>query len=195
MKKHHSLFFLLIALISHTSFALTTSIIEDSLSQTSRIIRLKKGTDIKLKFAESVSSADLEKGRILHLEVYGDIIVDGVTIISTATLAEGKVLKVRRRGMFGRGGYLRIKPSRLMTDGNQSIDLRGPEVTKKGKDKQFLAVGASAAPFAVAATIGAPIIVLPVTLVTGLFVKGKDAEIAKGTIISAMIGEDVIIKL
>lgn len=94
------------------------------------------------------------------------------TVIEKGALAQAQITEVRGPGKFGKNA--RIKLNFLFVNdkkGNRVPIKLGEESAKINKQEGY-AIGASAGGF---------LLLGPIGIVGGLFVKGKDVEIAKGT--------------
>jgi hypothetical protein len=128
-----------------------------------------------LEFRQEVSSKTAKKGDRIRLRVYTPVQVDGKTVIEQDAPATGIVTAVHRRRSFGRKGEIRIKLEQVRDVSGARVPL---EAYKSGD--RFAAGGPGAA--------GAGLLVLgPVGAVAGVFVKGKDVTIEKGTRIQAQV--------
>lgn len=153
---------------------------------------LRKGTTITLRLVEPIKSSAVEKGNLVGLEVYGDVVVDGKVLIATGTYAEGEISKKRKPGVFGRGAVLEVNASNLRTVDGQRISLKSKGLRKIGGNRTFFAYTISTLVPAVGIAVFSPW--FSPFVVSGLLVKGKEAEIPKGTFFTAYIGQDVRIK-
>lgn len=133
------------------------------------------GTPVMLEFMDEVSSKTAKKGDKIALRVYTDVVMNGKTLIKQDAPAEGVVTKVHKRRSFGRQGELRIR----LTSVTDSSGARVPLDPYTSGDR-FKAEGPAAS--------GAAALVLgPVGLVAGAFIKGKEVTIDKGTRIQAQV--------
>ena len=133
------------------------------------------GTPVQLEFMQEVSSKTARKGDKISLRVYTDVVMNGKTLIKQDAPAEGVVTKVHKRRSFGRQGELRIRLESV-TD---ATGARVPLEPYTSGDR-FKAEGPAAS--------GAAALVLgPVGLVAGAFIKGKEVTIDKGTRIQAQV--------
>lgn len=155
------------------------------------IVNVKRGTKITLQLMSDVSSRDLEKGRVVEMMVMMDVIVDGQKVVAAGTYAEGIVKDVRRAGVFGKGGYLEVEGINIRTVDGQRVGIKSMKVSKRGKSRKGLAIAAGV----LIPVVG--IIVNPYLIpfaVIGLVVKGRNAEISSGTLMTAKILEDIEVK-
>jgi hypothetical protein len=169
-----------------------STIVETTANQEGTYFTLRKGTTITLRLVEAVNSKEMDQGNLVNLEVYGDVMVDGMVLIATGTYAEGEIVKKRKPGVFGRGAVIHVNAGNLRTVDGQRIGLRSKGVKKTGANRAFFACSASTIIPLVGLALTNPWFVPFVA--TGLLVKGKDAEMPKGTVFTAFISEDVLIK-
>jgi hypothetical protein len=138
-------------------------------------ISVPPGTPVMLEFMQSVSSKTARKGDAVRLRVYTAVVHNGKTLIRQDAPAEGIVEEVHRRRSFGRKGELRIKLVNVRDVDGHRVPL---EAYHSGN--RFAAEGPGAA--------GGGLLVLgPVGAVAGVFVKGKEITIDKGTRIQAEV--------
>lgn len=138
-------------------------------------VQVPPGTPVMLEFMQSVSTKTARKGDRVRLRVYAKVVVNGKTLIRQDAPAEGIVEKVHRRRSFGRKGELKIRLVQVRDVDGDRVPL---EPYRSGK--RFSAGGPGAA--------GGGLLVLgPLGAVAGVFVKGKDITIDKGTRITAIV--------
>jgi hypothetical protein len=133
------------------------------------------GTAVLLQFDDEVSTKTAKKGDQIHLRVYADVVVNGKTLIKQDAPATGTVTDVRKPRSFGRRGELKVRLENV-------TDVTGARVPLEpySTGDRFKASGPGAA--------GAGLVVLgPVGLVGGAFVKGNHVTIDKGTRIQAVV--------
>ncbi len=172
----------------------------DSTSYEEPATLLERGTNIVLRLPETVSSADVNRGDVIQLEVYIDVNVDGKTVLRTGQFASGHVKKVKRANKFGAGGSLTLEGLHVRTVDGQIILLEGGTIQRVGKSRRALAWGVSTTPTAVciavaAATGGVGILAAaPIFIAQGLLIKGTEVRIEEGTLMHARILRDVKIR-
>jgi hypothetical protein len=173
----------------------------DSTSETEiTTTTLERGTNIVLRLPETVSSADVNRGDVIQLEVYIDVNVKGKTVLRTGQFASGTVRKVKRANKFGAGGKLVLEGLNVRTVDGQIILLEGGTIARDGKSRRTLAWSVSTTPTVVciavaAATGGVGIIAAaPLFIAQGLLIKGTEVRIEEGTLMHARILKDVKIK-
>lgn len=137
--------------------------------------RVPPGTAVMLQFMEEVSTRSAHKGDTVRFRVYTDVVVNGKTLIRQDAPAQGTITAVKKPGPFGKKAQLKIRIDNVK-------DVSGARVALESYSSgdRFKAAGPGAA--------GAGLLVLgPVGLVGGAFVKGKHITIDKGTRIQAVV--------
>lgn len=133
------------------------------------------GTAVLLQFDQQISTKTAKKGDQIRLRVYTDVVVNGKTLIKQDAPAVGTVTDVRKPRSFGRRGELKVRLENVKDTSGTRVPLE-PYTT----GDRFKATGPGAA--------GAGLVVLgPVGLVGGAFVKGSHITIDKGTRIQAVV--------
>ena len=104
---------------------------------------LKRGTPISLRTTEKVSSRDGYNHKIITLEIYTDVSVDGKTIVfNQSNFGEAEVT-TRKSSAFGKPGKIEIKAVSARTVNGQRVKLEGVVIEKNGRDNRGLALGMS----------------------------------------------------
>jgi hypothetical protein len=133
------------------------------------------GTPVLLQFQQDVSTKTAKKGDQVQLRVYTDVVVDGRTLIKQDAPAVGIIETVRKPRSFGRRAELKLRLESVNDVSGARVPLE-PYTT----GDRFKAAGPGAS--------GAGLLVLgPVGLVGGAFVKGSHVTIEKGTRIQAVV--------
>jgi hypothetical protein len=137
-----------------------------------QIVTLQDGTPVRLRLAQTVTSADAQVGQTVDFEVSEPVVAGGLVIIPKGSLALGKVTKAEPKRRFGRGGALEITVESVRLADSSRAPLRA------SRDK-------GAGPMSngrIAATVAAaPVLV---------GVKGKDVAFDKGMETTAYINAD-----
>jgi hypothetical protein len=141
-------------------------------ADTAGTIILKEGTELKLTFAEDISSKTAALDDPVTLILAEDLKVGDVTIAHAGAKAFATVSNVKKAGMMGKPGELNIRLEEMKV-GETKIRLRG----SKGRE------GDSKAGTAVALTV----LFGPV----GLIKHGKNIEVKQGTPLTAYVAADV----
>ncbi len=133
---------------------------------------LKEGTDVKLRFAQELSSKTASEGDPVNFVLDEDIKVGDVIVARAGAKAVGSVTNAKKAGMMGKGGELNVRLEHLRA-GDNKVRLRGT----KGKE------GDSKTGTAVALTV----LFGPV----GLIKHGKEIVVKEGTPLAAFVDDDV----
>lgn len=138
-----------------------------------RIIR--GGAQIRVQFLHEITTEDKASkvGDRPRLEVFENVVVDGVTVIPKGTPVVGELTAVRNKGMWGKSGKLE---GRIL---NMSLNGRTIRMSGAFDDK-----GVTGTAGVVAAVALVPVV--------GFFVTGTSARIPAGGQVSAYIDEDIV---
>jgi hypothetical protein len=132
---------------------------------------LKEGTDVRLKFADDISSKTAAEGDPVNLVLDEDLKVGDVVVAKAGAKAIGAVTNAKKAGMMGKAGELNMRLEHLTT-GDQRIRLRGSK-GKEGEGKE-------------GATVALTVLFGPI----GLIKHGKNVEIKAGTPLAAFVDQD-----
>jgi len=133
------------------------------------------GTPVMLQFMDEVSTKTAKKGDRLQFRVYTDVVHGGKTWIKQDAVAEGIVDSVKRPGRFGKKGELKIRLENVHDVNGVRVPL---DPYTSGKRFDSKGPGAAA---------GGLVVLGPVGLVGGAFVKGDHVTVEKGTRIEAKV--------
>ena len=135
---------------------------------------LKEGTDVKLKFAQDLSSKTATDDDPVNLVLDEDLKVGDVTVAKAGAKALGTVTHAKKAGMMGKGGELNLRLEYLLV-GDSRMRLRGTK-GKEGEGKVGTAVALT--------VLFGPI---------GLIKHGKNVEVKQGTPLLAYVDQDFTI--
>jgi hypothetical protein len=136
-----------------------------------RKLVLKEGTDVRLKFADDLSSKTANDGDPVNLILDEDLKVDDVVVARSGAKAVGEITNAKKAGMMGKAGELNLRLDHL-TVGDQRVRLRGSK-GKEGEGK----VGTSVA----LTVLFGPL---------GLIKHGKNVEVKTGTALTVYVDQD-----
>jgi len=145
--------------------------VQPQAAQTPGKIILKEGTDVKLKFAQDLSSKTATDDDPVNLILDEDLKVGDVTVVKAGAKAVGTVTHAKKAGMMGKGGELNLRLEYLIA-GDTRMRLRGTK-GKEGEGKVGTAVALT--------VLFGPI---------GLIKHGKNVEVKQGTPILAYVDQD-----
>ncbi|MFA6749830.1 MAG: hypothetical protein WCS82_08135 [Candidatus Riflebacteria bacterium] len=155
--------------------------IEDGLITMHSVI-IPEGTVIKLKTKKEVSSRTSQKGDIVPVVMAHDLFINNnVLVMTTDGIVSAEVKNVRRSGRFGRTGYINLDLRNVETMDSTLLPVSIEDMGEKyDKKKISMAAGAS--------TLGY-IVLGPIGLAGGAFIKGGEIEIPEGTEITVRTTE------
>jgi hypothetical protein len=139
---------------------------------TSGKLILKEGSEVKLKFAEDLSSKTATEGDPVNLILDEDIKIGDVVVAKAGCKAVGTITNAKKAGMLGRAGELNMRLEHLIV-GDARVKLRGSK-GKEGQGKEGTAVALT--------VLFGPI---------GLIKHGKNVEVKAGTPLTAYVGDDI----
>lgn len=132
---------------------------------------LKEGTDVKLTFAQDLSSKTAVDDDPVNLVLDEDLKVGDVTVAKAGAKAVGTVTNAKKAGMLGKGGELNLRLEYLIV-GDSRMRLRGTK-GKEGEGK-------------VGSAVALTVLFGPI----GLIKHGKNVEIKEGTPLNAYVDQD-----
>lgn len=135
-------------------------------------LKLREGTEVRLVFAEAISSATSSEGDRINLRVDEAVKVDGITAIPNGAMGVGTVTSAHKRGFMGKAGDLNISLDYVKV-GDERVRVRA----SKGKEGEGR----------IGSTVALTVLFGPL----GLLKRGKDVEIKVGAPITAFVDQDV----
>jgi hypothetical protein len=132
---------------------------------------LKEGTDVKLKFAQELSSKTANEDDPVNLVLDEDLKVGDATVAKAGAKALGTITHAKKAGMMGKGGELNMRLEYVLV-GDSRVRVRGTK-GKEGEGKVGTAVALT--------VLFGPI---------GLIKHGKNVEIKEGTPLMAYVDRD-----
>jgi len=133
---------------------------------------LKEGTEVKLKFADDLSSKTATEGDPVNLVLDEPVKVGDVVVVREGAKAVGTVTNAKKAGMMGKAGELNMRLEHLKA-GDDRVKLRGSK-GKEGQGKEGTAVALT--------VLFGPI---------GLIKHGKNVEVKAGTPLVAYVDQDI----
>lgn len=154
--------------------ATTTEPAPASASASTEKLVLKDGSDVKLKFAEAISSKTATEGDSINLVLDEDLKVGNVVVAKAGSKAVGTVTHAKKAGMMGKAGELNMRLDYLKV-GDDRVKIRGSK-GKEGEGKEGTAVALT--------VLFGPI---------GLIKHGKNVDVKEGTPLAAYLDQDYTI--
>ncbi len=144
-------------------------------------VLIPKGTLVRVRLGESMSTRSAREGQTVRFTVETAVRIGTRKVIEKGASVEAYVSEVRHPQRFGRNASLKIKFISVTSTKNKEIPIAIGEHASKTNQQMGMAAGAA---------VGGAIIFGPLGLLGGLFVKGKNVVIPKGTILNVEVSED-----
>lgn len=161
-------------------------------------VELKDGTPVRLKLAQTVTSADAEKGQLVSFEVLEDVKVGNATVIKQGSLVVATIVEARSKKSFGRKGKLSLQFDYVKAVDGTQVSLRVAEgkileikQQIENSEKREGLVSGIIKTTAFAAGVNP----LPIEVASGLLKKGKDVGLAQGQLIDVYVEAGASIKV
>ena len=140
---------------------------------------LEHNTPVKLRFAQTISSAHVHKSDRLNFVVVSEVAVGGFTLISAGTVATGSITGVRKKRPLGIGGKVIIKLDSVELTNGENVDLVGRREFKG--NPHTIRMGVAMAITGAIYLPAAPFL---------LILSGRDRTVLKGTEVTAYTKND-----
>ncbi len=146
-------------------------------------VTIPAGTEIRLRMKKDLSSRTATKGDTIPMVVADDLFINGnVLVMTKGGIVTAEVKNVRRGGRFGRTGYVNLDVRNIESMDASLLSIKIEDAGSKfDKRKIGMAAGAS--------TLGY-LVLGPIGLAGGAFIKGGEVEVPAGTEISVVTTED-----
>jgi hypothetical protein len=145
---------------------------------------LMDGTAVKMRLAETISSADAKTGQQVPFEVTEEVQVQGIPVIPKGAQALATITEAQSKKRMGRGGKLDVNVDSVRLADGEKAQLRAVKDGKGGGH-----VGAMTG-----AMVATAIVFFPAAPLF-LFMKGKDITIPKGTEVTAFVQGDMKLEM
>lgn len=162
----------------NSKFSVPAAIIAACIVSTAAIaepVKLAEGTEIKVTFDQTISSATNVQGDTFTISLADPINLGNGVVIPAGFKGRGEVSAAEKRGMMGRGGELNVRLEYIRI-GETRVPLRGNRASE----------GANST----GSTIALTVLFGPL----GLLKRGKDITINSGQTITAFVDGDVMIE-
>jgi hypothetical protein len=160
-------------------FSLPHGLFSQSLAVGSARLVIPDHTPVKLRLAQTISSAHARSGERLDFIVAKDVTVGGLTIIRAGAVARGSVFEVRSKHFLGIGGKVAIKLHSVALITGEKVRLCAYKEVKGRSHWVRMTLG-----MAVTSLFYMP--AAPVFLLS----RGDDSNVLKGTEVTAYIDGD-----
>jgi len=135
-------------------------------------IVLPEGAPIKVAVVKEVTSKEAKPNDPVEFTVTEDLVINGQVIVRTGTPAIGSVINAEKKGYMGKSGKLAVQVESTTTSDGQRLKLRAAK-GREGDDKTTSTM--------VLSTLISPAF---------LFMKGSEAKIAPGTVVTVYAAEE-----
>ena len=142
---------------------------------------IPKGTLIRVRLGESLSTRTTKEGRTVLFKVDSNVRLNNRLVFAKGAPVEAYISDIRHPRRFGRNASLKIKFLSVLSVKNREVPVEIGEHAAKTNQQMGMAAGAA---------VGGALIFGPIGLLAGLFVKGKNIEIPKGTVLNVEVSED-----
>ncbi len=137
-----------------------------------KALELKEQSLVKIRLLSSVDSGESRVGEDIQYRVIEDVIVEGRVVIPAGSEGVGTVTEVSSAGMLGRDGRVVIDFGSVPALDGNAIRIKVDEKATEKNRSLELAAGASMAGI---------LLLGPIGLAGGYFIRGRDVDIPAGT--------------
>jgi hypothetical protein len=135
-------------------------------------LSVPEGTLVKISLETPLSSKVNKKGEMVKFSVVEAVKIGAKTAIAKGALAQAQITEVRGPGKFGKNARIKLKFLFAMDKNGKQVPINLGEQSAKINKQEGYAIGASAGGF---------LLLGPIGLLGGAFIKGKHVELEKGT--------------
>lgn len=162
------------------SFVLSLTLVSTPLLEAAQVI-IQEGTLIRIKLEQTISTKTSRTGDMVNFLTSEALTVGKKVVIKKGAFVQAQLEKVRGPGRFGKNGSLKIRYLFAKAANGKQVPIMLGERSAKTNESMGFAAGASAAGF---------VILGPVGLLGGAFVKGQHITIPAGTELMVEIARD-----
>lgn len=145
---------------------------------------LPKDLLIKISLTQSLDSRTAREGEIVSFKAEDNIYIGNYLVIPKGAIAHGKIVKVSRAKNFGINGNIKIEYTDIQTIDNREAPIIVGKLAEEATKSLATAAGASMAGM---------IILGPIGIIGGVFIKGKEYEVPAGAVLYVQVAEDVLV--
>ncbi|SHI28875.1 hypothetical protein SAMN02745671_00033 [Anaerovibrio lipolyticus DSM 3074] len=135
-------------------------------------VNVPANTLVKISLVTPINAKELKKGDIIKFKAAEDVIENDMLLITAGALGEGEVTDVSQAQNFGRDAKINIDFKDMEAVDGTKIDMTLGEEAKENMEQMGMAAGAS---------LAGMIILGPIGIIGGAFVKGKNINLPEGT--------------
>lgn len=135
-------------------------------------VTVPANTLVKVALVTPLNAKDVKKGDVIKLQVAEDVIENSMLIFTKGAPGEAVINKVSQAKNFGRNAEIDLDFKNLTAVDGRLVEMTLGEESKKNMEQLGMAAGASVAGMVVLGPIG---------IIGGAFVKGKNINLPEGT--------------
>ena len=148
-------------------------------------LTLRAGTPIVVEASQTYNAKNLSEGQTVNVRVKYNVIVNKQTLVAAGALGTANISGLTKPGSFGKPGKMELQMQSVQSVDGQQILLSGTPMIAEGQNKKGLAWGLSIGLFLLTFIGG----------ITGLFIKGKPAELKAGTTTNTSVASDAQVEI
>ncbi len=167
--------------ITMTALLLCSLVLAPTLEAAQVIIQ--QGTLVRIKLEQTISTKTSRTGEMVNFSTSEPITVGQKVVAKKGSFVQAQLEKVRGPGRFGKNGSLKIRYLFIKAANGKQIPITLGERAAKTNESMGFAAGASAAGY---------MILGPVGLLGGAFVKGQHITIPAGTELMVEVARDTV---
>lgn len=141
------------------------------------LVLLKAGTVIPLSLMQTISSENASSGQLVDFRLTKDVTIGNDVVIKAGSIAHGQVSHVKKNGLLGSQGEVKIIIQSIVAVDGTLIYLTGGNLSNNGENRLGLAV------------------VCTLCCILGFLIKGGNAEVPAGMLVNAMVMSNTEINL
>jgi hypothetical protein len=125
------------------------------------------------------------RGASFRYQLLDSLEAGGRVLLADGAKGQGIVTNVRSRGGFGRSGKMTLDFGSVTLPGGQEVRLVTNKASEEAGEMAATAAGTAA---------GGMLILGPIGIVGGVFMKGRDIHIPAGTVTYLAVEQDVVVE-
>lgn len=144
---------------------------------------IQQGTLIRIKLEQTISTKTSRTGEMVSFETSEPLVIGKKVVVKKGAFVQAQLEKVRGPGRFGKNGSLKIRYLFVKAANGRQVPITLGERSAKTNESMGFAAGASAAGY---------MILGPVGLLGGAFVRGQHITIPAGTELMVEVARDTV---
>lgn len=129
-------------------------------------------TLVKIALVDPVNAKNLKVGDVIRYQAAEDVVEDGMLLFTKGAMGEGVVTKVSQAANFGRNAKVEMDFKSLTAVDGRSVDMFLGAEAQESMKEMGMAAGAS---------IAGMVLLGPIGIIGGAFVKGSNVNLPEGT--------------